>query len=144
LKVAAELAATEEAAREQSGKCGIDQLATRRPARGAVASPGPWLPLRSGRLGDPRLPGPDAVFPIPQDAPLWTYWGSPESDRGVGLWPAALAGSGADPQFVTLARGHGCAWLRVKRKPRIYMKCCVFNTVQLASHHGVKINEQTG
>jgi Domain of unknown function (DUF4175) len=29
-------------------------------------------------------------------------------------------------------------------KPRIYMKCCVFNTVQLASHHGVKINEQTG
>jgi len=55
LKVAAELATTEEAAREQSGKCGIDQLATSRPARGAVASPGPWLPLRSGRLGDPRL-----------------------------------------------------------------------------------------
>jgi hypothetical protein len=90
------------------------------------------------------LPGPDAVFPIPQDAPLWTYWGSPESGRGVGLWPAALARSGADPQFVTLARGHGCAWLPVKRKPRIYMKCCVFNTVQLASHRGVKINEQTG
>jgi hypothetical protein len=36
------------------------------------------------------------------------------------------------------------AWLPVKRKARIYMKCCVFNTVQLASHRGVKINEQTG
>src|SRR6266699_1391755 len=33
------------------------------------------------------LPGPDAVFPIPQDALLWTYWVSPESDRGRGLWP---------------------------------------------------------
>ena len=61
------------------------------------------------------LPGPDAVFPIPQDAPLWTYWGSPQSARGVGLWPAPLARSGADPQFVTLVRGHGCAWLPVKR-----------------------------
>src|SRR5215469_18935858 len=58
-----------------------------------------------GRSTDARglrlfpLPGPDAVFPIPQDALLWTYWGSPGSDRGVGLWPAALARSGADPQF---------------------------------------------
>jgi hypothetical protein len=95
---------------------------------------GPFRPLpatcdaSTPRFGDGRsmderglrlfpLPGPDAVFPIPQDAPLWTYWGSPESGRGVGLWPAALARSGADPQFVTLARGHGCAWLPVKRKP---------------------------
>src|SRR5215470_16678111 len=61
------------------------------------------------------LPGPDAVFPIPQDALLRTYSGSPESDRGVGLWPAALMRSGAHPQFVTLARGHGCAWLPMKR-----------------------------
>src|SRR5437870_1612357 len=46
-----------------------------------------------GRSTDARglrlfpLPGPDAVFPIPQDALLWTYWVSPESDRGRGLWP---------------------------------------------------------
>src|SRR5262249_59390544 len=44
-----------------------------------------------GRSTDARglrlfpLPGPDAVFPIPQDALLWTYWVSPESDRGRGL-----------------------------------------------------------
>ena len=73
-----------------------------------------------GRSTDERrlrlfpIPEPGAVFPIPQDALIWTYSGSPES-RSWGLWPAALMRSGADPQFVTLARGHGCAWLPVKR-----------------------------
>src|ERR1700756_1194252 len=45
-----------------------------------------------GRSTDARglrlfpLPGPDAAFPIPQDALLWTYWRSPEFRSWRGLW----------------------------------------------------------
>src|SRR5262249_23709315 len=46
----------------------------------------------------------------------------------------ARSGEATGPQFVTLACSHGCAWLPVKRKARIYMKCCAFNTVQPHSH----------
>src|ERR1700757_4687423 len=74
-----------------------------------------------GRSTDARglrlfpLPGPDAVFPIPQDALLWTYSGSPESDRGRSRAALARSGEATDPQFVTLARSDGCAWLPGKR-----------------------------
>jgi len=63
------------------------------------------------------LPAPDAVFPVPQDALLWTYWRSPGSVGEV-FGGAALARSGeaTGSQFVTLACSHGCAWLPVKRQ----------------------------
>src|SRR5262249_56022601 len=57
------------------------------------------------------------VFPVPQEALLWTYWGSPGSVGEV-FGGAALARSGeaTGSQFVTLACSHGCAWLTVKRQ----------------------------
>jgi hypothetical protein len=47
------------------------------------------------------LPGCYAVFPVPQDAPLWTYRESPELDRGRGLRAAPAMVRGARVEHPT-------------------------------------------